>query len=158
MFGKLPKFTTVYLALVCLTGCGTTGGKAWTACELDHLPQTGQTALVTVQDIASNPNSTSADLTTAALTLLPGQLDCAAKALLAWLEGLGNQAQSKEQPPVRQALLAAHSDFAHEHAISVLREYLKGNPTSCRPVKVATLEEGAFRPVVLDEEVPEYGR
>lgn len=147
---------SLLLALVCLAGCATAPGKAWTACELEHLPQTGQTALVTVQDIAGNPNSTAADLATAALTLLPGQLDCAAKALLAWLEGLGARPASVEQPPVRMALLAAHSDFAHEHAIAVLRAYLAGKSTSCKAVKVALLEPcaDACREVVVDDEMP----
>jgi hypothetical protein len=147
---------SLLLALVCLAGCGT-AGKAWTACELGKLPSTGQTAFALAQDLANNQNSTADDLTSAAMALAPGQFDCAAKALLAWLNGL-NDAPAPADAPVRQALLSAGVASNHDHARAVLREYLRGKMTSCRPVKVALLEtcaDGvACRPVVVDDDVP----
>lgn len=128
---------SLVLTLVCLAGCGTAGGKAFTACELGKLPSAAQTAWAVVQDVTSNPSSTTGDLTAAALTLLPGQLDCAAKALLAWLEGKVD-APAEEGAPVARALLVASNATAHEHARGILREYLRGKSTSCRGVYSAS--------------------
>jgi hypothetical protein len=92
---------------------------------------------LTAHDIADNQSSTAADLTTAALALAPGQFDCAAKALLAWLEGKVD-APAEEGAPVQRALLAASSASAHEHARGILREYLRGKSTSCKGVYSAS--------------------
>jgi hypothetical protein len=119
--------------VVALSGCATAGGKALTACELGKLPSEGQVAFATAQQIATNQNSTAADLEAAAMALLPGQLECGAKALLAWLESLASpNAFAAVHPPVRLALLAASDDVTREHAIAVLHEYLAAHPaTAC---------------------------
>jgi hypothetical protein len=159
--GEISKYGFIpilFAGAMLVSGCGAAGGKAWTACELGKLPAIGQTAFATAHDIADNQSSTAADLTTAALALAPGQFDCAAKALLAWLEGQAD-APAEEGASVQRALLVASNASAHEHARGVLREYLRGKPTSCRPVKVALLEPcfdpDTCRPVVVDDDVPE---
>lgn len=145
------------LLLILLAGCSTAGGKAWTACELGKLPSAAQTAWATVQDITSNPSSTQGDLVSAALALAPGQLDCAAKALLAWLDGF-KDAPAGEGAPVGRALLAAWQGSTHDHARALLRAYLAGKKTAACGVTVATVEEGVYRPLVLDDDVPEWKR
>jgi hypothetical protein len=117
-----------FLALT-LSGCATAGGKALGACELGQLPSEGQIGFATAQQIASNPNSTTADLESAALQLLPGQLECGAKALLAWLESLGQPAAPSTKGKMSpRALLVASSN---DHAIQVLKQYLAAHPAAC---------------------------
>lgn len=160
--GEISKFAflpILFAASVLVSGCATPAGRAFKACELGKLPAEGQTAWATVQDIVSNPSSSKEDLIAAGLSMLPGQLDCAAKALLAWLDGLKEPAGS-DGMPVRQALLGAWHESAHDHARAVLREYLAGKSTSCRPTKVASAspvdcDDGhACRQVVVDDDVP----
>jgi hypothetical protein len=162
--GEISKFAflpILFAGAMLFSSCATPAGQAFKACELGKLPAEGQVAWATVQDITSNPSSTTSDLTAAALQLLPGQLDCAAKALLVWLEGKTDPAAA-EGAPVQRALLAASNASAHDHARQVLREYLRGKSTSCRPVKVALLEpcfdETTCRPVIVDDDVPELRR
>jgi hypothetical protein len=153
--GEISKYAFIpilFAGATLISSCATPAGQAFKTCELGKLPSAAQTAWATVQDITSNPSSTTGDLTAAALTLLPGQLDCAAKALLAWLEGKVD-APAEEGAPIQRALLAASNASAHEHARGILREYLRGKPTSCRPVKVALLE-----PVLRPRHVPAGGR
>jgi hypothetical protein len=161
--GEIAKVVLPFLfaGAMLSSGCGTAGGKALKACELGKLSATGQEAFATVHDLVDNPGSSPTILAEAALTLLPGQLDCAAKAVLAWLDSLRDP-PAPDGASVRMALTAAHTQTVHEHARDVLREYLHGRPTSCRPVRVAQLEpcaEGAAcRQVVIDGDVPESVR
>lgn len=150
--GELGKFVfLLFVGAALVSGCSTAGGKAFTACELGKLPSEAQVAWATVQDIVSAPDSTTDALTSAALALAPGQLDCAARALLAWLEGLSEPAVATN--PLRHAKMATSS---HDHQRAVLKAYLAGKATSCRPVRVALLETctDACRPVVVDDDVP----
>lgn len=150
--GELGKFAflpILFAGAMLMSGCSTAGGKAFTACELGKLPSAAQTAWATVQDITSNPDSTQGDLIGAALALVPGQLDCAAKALLAWLDGLA---------PARKMGMALMAPVdPHEHAKTLLRAYLAGKTASCG-IRVAEIEEGVYRPLVLDDDVPEWTR
>jgi hypothetical protein len=133
--GEISKFAFIpilFAGALLVSGCGT-AGKAWTACELGKLPSTGQTAFALAQDLANNQNSTADDLTAAALAFAPGQFDCAAKALIAFLNGL-NDSPAPADVPVRQALLSAGAASNHDHARAILREYLRGKTTSCAPV------------------------
>lgn len=159
--GEISKFGFIpilFAGAMLLSSCVTPAGQAFKACELGKLPAESQVAWATAQDIVSNPSSTTADLTAAALTLLPGQLDCAARALLAWLEGLADK-PAPAGAAVGQALMSAWNGSVHDHAKNVLRAYLAGKSTSCRPVRVALLEPcfdpDTCRPVVIDDGVPE---
>lgn len=144
--GEIAKVVLPFLFVGALltSGCATAGGKAWTACELGKLPAMGQVAFATAHDIADNQSSTASDLTTAALALAPGQFECAAKALLAWLGGLADK-PAPDGASGMQALLAASTASVHDHARAVLRAYLKGKSTSCAPARYGLADPAQLR-------------
>lgn len=122
------------LAMAC-SGCATTGGRgaeqAVIKCEMGALPAAlGKIALAGLE-MALNQNSNPSDLEQVAMGAAPGQAECAFQALLAWLSGPSTPAAA--DAPVGQALLAAHSEVAREHARAVLRAYLAHRPTACGP-------------------------
>jgi hypothetical protein len=119
----------VLVAVLAFAGCATPGGQALKACEVGGLAGTLQSVALTVLEVAQNPNSYVSDLEGMGKSLAPGQLSCVAQAVLAWLEN--REPAPATAPPVSQALLAAHSDVAREHARQVLRQYLNAHPSAC---------------------------
>lgn len=123
------------LAMAC-SGCATTGGgaaagQAAIKCEMGALPAAlGKLALAGLE-MALNMNSNPSDLEQVAIGAAPGQAECVFQALLAWLSGPSTPAAA--DAPVGQALLAAHSEVAREHARAVLRAYLARAPSACVP-------------------------
>lgn len=156
-----PKKLGMLLPLLLLpallsSGCGTASGKALKTCELNALPAAMQSVEAEVLALAMDLSTWASDLVTLAIRLGKDQVACAAQALAAFFdktpapETLANSVRAFASGP------PTDSD-ARAHAKKVLHDYLTlpGTPTSCRPVKVAEIEEGGFRPVVVDDDVPE---
>lgn len=122
-------------AFFAMPGCATPGAQALGACEIGQLAPAEQAAVATVEEIALNTGSTVGDLEQLGASLLPGQVACAVKAVLAWIN-----ARKLPATPM-QRMLAAVSETLRGHAVGVLEAYLKLHPaTACRPIVVTRCE------------------
>lgn len=119
----LAASTLAMVAIAC-SGCGTAGGKALGACEMNTLPAQLEGTIAGVVAAALSPAGVdwTAQLEQAAASAGPGQGSCIVQAVAAWFEGL-TSGHGEPAP-------------AYAEAQRRLRAYLVKHPaTACAPTR-----------------------
>lgn len=96
--GSIRTEILAALAIVGLIACG--GAQVWKTCELGKLPQIAQTVIPTVvQDLGGVDQSTAiAQVETAGIGLLPGQISCVVQAIIADVEAKAAKIKGQLSP------------------------------------------------------------
>lgn len=119
--GSVMTQVLAALAVVGLVACA--GAQVWKNCELGKLPQIAQTVIPTVvQDLGGVDQSTAiAQIETAGLGLLPGQISCVIQAIIADVETKAAKVKG-QLSPVQENMVRNGKAFLKVHPATACGE------------------------------------